>query len=111
MRKGLVALGLTFVLASSLAAQRRTQTDEVAGRLHQLYAAWGSLDPAKAAPFYAKDADLMFFDIAPMKYNGWSEYAAGVPKAFAAYKSGKFTLNEDLRTHHQGNLAWACGTW
>jgi hypothetical protein len=35
--------------------------------------AWSDLDPAKAARFYAKEADLIFFDMAPMKYTGWSE--------------------------------------
>jgi ketosteroid isomerase-like protein len=79
--------------------------------LQRLYTAWSDLDPAKAAPFYAKDAALVFYDIAPMKYTGWSEYAAGVPEAFAPYKSGKFTLNDDMRVHRQGNLAWATATW
>jgi len=84
---------------------------EIKTVLEKLFAAWSELDPAKAAPFYAKDADLTFFDIAPLKYNGWSEYTEGVPKAFAAYRSGKFTLNDDLRTHRHGNLAWASATW
>jgi ketosteroid isomerase-like protein len=84
---------------------------EVRDTLKRLYTAWSDLDPAKAAPFYAKDANLVFYDIAPMKYTSWSEYAAGVPEAFASYKSGKFTLNDDLRVHTQGKLAWAMGTW
>jgi ketosteroid isomerase-like protein len=84
---------------------------EVRDTLKRLYTAWSDLDPAKAAPFYAKDANLVFYDIAPMKYTSWSEYAAGVPEAFASYKSGKFTLNDDLRVHMQGKLAWATGTW
>ena len=40
---------------------------DVRDTLQRLYAAWSDLAPAKAAPFYAKDADLVFFDIAPMK--------------------------------------------
>jgi hypothetical protein len=24
--------------------------------------------------FYAKDANLVFFDVMPFKYNGWAEY-------------------------------------
>jgi hypothetical protein len=56
---------------------------EVRDTLQRLYTAWSDLDPAKAAPFYAKDADLVFFDIAPMKYTSWSEYVSGVPDAFA----------------------------
>jgi ketosteroid isomerase-like protein len=84
---------------------------EVRDTLQRLFAAWSDLAPAKAAPFYAKDAELVFFDIAPMKYTSWSEYAAGVPAAFAPYKSGKFALNDDLRVHRQGQLAWVTGTW
>ena len=80
-------------------------------RIQQLYDAWSEFDPSKAAKFYAKDANLTFFDIAPMKYTGWNEYAAGVPKAFADYKSGKFTVGDDLQVHRHGNLTWATCTW
>jgi len=79
--------------------------------IERLYAAWSDLDPAKAALFYAKDPDLTFFDAAPMKYTGWSEYAAGLPKVYAAYQSGKLTLNDDLKVHRHGNLAWATSTF
>jgi uncharacterized protein (TIGR02246 family) len=117
IRRLLITLGLgLLLLASPAIAQgkkeaKQAAADDVSTVLRQLYAAWGDLDPQKAAPFYAKDADLTFFDIAPMKYQGWSGYAAGVPKAFAPYKSAKFTLNDDLRTHLHGNLAWATATW
>ena len=119
LRRKLVAFGVGLGLlllalaarAQSNAAQAQSKPDEIRAVLERLYAAWSDLDPSKTAAFYAKDADLMFFDIAPMKYTGWTEYAAGVPKAFAAYRSGKFTLNDDLRTHRHGNLAWATATW
>ncbi len=113
----LTILLLTAILASAKgtnsAARTSTASSEnaVRARLQQLYAAWSELDPAKAAPFYAKEADHVFFDVTPMKYNGWSEYAAGVPRAFANYRSAKFTLNDDLRAHIQGNWAWATATW
>jgi uncharacterized protein (TIGR02246 family) len=81
------------------------------GLIQRLYDAWSDLDPAKAAPFYAKEADHVFFDITPLKYTGWTQYAEGVPKAFAAYSSGKFTVGKDLKVHRHGNLAWATATW
>lgn len=93
------------------AEQKPPAESDVRNTLERLYAAWSDLDPAKAARFYDKDPSLVFFDVAPMKYAGWSEYAAGVPTAFAAYRSGKFTLKEDLRVHQHGNLAWATATW
>jgi ketosteroid isomerase-like protein len=113
-----VAISLLSALALSAQSQPGSGQKQLPGgdaeiraTLEKLYAAWSDLDPAKAAPFYAKDADLIFFDVAPMKYNAWAEYAAGVPQAFAAYRSGKFTLNDDLRVHRQGNWAWATATW
>jgi ketosteroid isomerase-like protein len=112
---------VTIILAALAASVQNKHTSErkstagadaeVRATLEKLYAAWSDLDPAKAAPFYAKEPDLTFFDVAPMKYTGWQEYAAGVPQAFAAYRSGKFTFNDDLRVHRNGNLAWATSIW
>ena len=48
----------------------------------EYYKAWSSMNPNNASKFYAKDAGLVFFDIAPMQYHGWDEYKAGVMKAF-----------------------------
>ncbi|HEY5990945.1 MAG TPA: nuclear transport factor 2 family protein [Candidatus Udaeobacter sp.] len=119
-RNLMTLLCISLLIALALPAQSQPRTGqkqlpasdaEIRATLEKLYAAWSDLDPAKAAPFYAKDADLIFFDVAPMKYNAWAEYAAGVPQAFAAYRSGKFTLNDDLRVHRQGNWAWATATW
>jgi hypothetical protein len=45
---------------------------EIRTTLERLFAAWSDLDPAKAAPFFAKDPDLAFFDVAPMQYIGWT---------------------------------------
>ncbi len=73
--------------------------------------AWETLDPAKAAPFFAKEADRVFFDIAPLKYTGWAEYAEGVKKLLAAYTSFKFTLGPDVRVGQSGNFAWGAATF
>jgi ketosteroid isomerase-like protein len=115
-----LALGVTLLMAVTASGQYPTGAapnppagadPEIRTTLERLYASWSDLDPAKAARFYAKDPDLAFFDVAPMNYTGWAEYAAGVPKAFANYRSGKFTLNDDLRVHRHGNQAWATATW
>ena len=63
------------------------------------------------APYYAKDPHLVFFDNSPLKYTGWKEYASGVPKEFAAYKSYKTTLSDDIEAHRLGNFAWGIATW
>jgi len=115
-----LALGVTVLMAVTASAQDPPSAvqnppagvdPEIRTTLERLYAAWSDLDPAKAAPFYAKDADLAFFDVAPMKYTGWAEYVAGVPKAFANYRSGTFTLNNDVRVHQHSNQAWVTATW
>jgi uncharacterized protein (TIGR02246 family) len=109
--------GATALLAlvsryPSAAAQRTPAGDpEVLTRLEQLFEAWSDLDPAKVAPFYAKDSDLVFFDVAPMKYTGWAEIAAAAPKVFANYRSLKLTMGDDLQVHRSGNLAWATATF
>jgi len=49
---------------------------------------------------------LVFFDIAPMKYTGWAEIAAEVPKALAAYRALKLT-SEDLRAYRMAGRSTA----
>jgi ketosteroid isomerase-like protein len=78
--------------------------------MEQVWAAWGTLDPANAARFYSKDAQRTFFDVAPLKYTGWSEYAAGVKKTFADYSSAKFTLTGTSKIFQRPNFAWASAT-
>ena len=71
------------------------------------YAAWNTLDADNPASFYAKDAKLVFFDLTPLKYNGWAEYKEGVQKAFFdQISSGKLTPNDDLKITRRGDVAW-----
>jgi ketosteroid isomerase-like protein len=78
--------------------------------MQQIWDAWGTLDPANAARFYSKDADRTFFDIAPFKYTGWTEYAAGVKKTFVDYSSAKFTLSGSSHVVQRPAMAWATAT-
>jgi ketosteroid isomerase-like protein len=80
------------------------------GLLRKTASAWETLDPAKAAPFYAKDATLAFFDISPLKYTGWNDYRAGSVKVFAAFSSLKISFNDDLQFQRRGNVSWGTGT-
>jgi ketosteroid isomerase-like protein len=74
--------------------------------------AWDDLDPAQAAPYYAKDSDLVFYDDSPLKYTGWEAYARGVRKEFAGYKSYATTLANDVAVHKVGDtFAWGTATW
>jgi len=77
--------------------------------LQKIWDAWSTLDPANAAKFYASGPHT-FFDIAPLKYGSWDEYAAGVKAVVSGYKSAKFTLNDDVAIHPHGDLVWATAT-
>ncbi|HWN97878.1 MAG TPA: nuclear transport factor 2 family protein [Blastocatellia bacterium] len=80
--------------------------------IDEYYSAWSTLNPDNAAKFYAKDADLVFYDVAPLKYNAWSEYRAGVIKAFTEpMSSGKLTPNDDLKVIRRGNIVWTTLTF
>jgi ketosteroid isomerase-like protein len=69
--------------------------------------AWSTMDPDKIAPYYSKAPDNIFFDIAPMEYRGWAEWAKGVHNLFADYKIFKFTLADEPAIHNLGNWAWS----
>lgn len=110
---GLAAGALVFAQTPSKTAPQST-SNAASGpdraRLAQVIAAWTTLDPSKAAAFYAKDPGLAFYDIAPRKYSGWAEYAKGTTEMFKTVKSLTMKLNEDAQVHAAGNTAWATGT-
>ena len=72
---------------------------------------WSELNPDNAAPMYVKDADAVFFDVAPLKYDGWSAYKEGVKKVFAQTASAKFIPNDDLKATRHGDFAWTSETF
>jgi ketosteroid isomerase-like protein len=77
----------------------------------QYYAAWNSGDPEKAAPLYAKDPNLVFYDITPLKYTGWKEYEAGVRGVMSSFASVSFTPRKDLSVTVSGSVAWTTLTF
>ena len=105
----------TLLLATALCAQdkkpgAKMEHYDFHPLMQQIWDAWGTLDPANAARFYSKDAERTFFDIAPLKYTGWSEYASGVKKTFADYSSAKFTLFGSSHVMQRPTVAWATAT-
>ena len=78
----------------------------------KIVSSWGTMDMSKIEPFYAKDADFAYFDIAPMKYDNWQEYREGAAKLlFDPNRSLTPSLNNDLRIHRRGSFAWATFTF
>ena len=96
---------LTFVGAR---AQQKASDDATFRKLIDGYcAAWSSGNPENAAKYYAKDATLTFYDLAPFSYSGWKEYDAGVRKTFFDNtESASLTAGKELKVVRHGNIAW-----
>jgi len=77
--------------------------------LQKIWDGWNTLDAANQAKFYA-EGQHTFFDVEPLKYNSWAEYSQGVKGLADAYKSARFTVNDDLAIHPHGDLVWATST-
>jgi ketosteroid isomerase-like protein len=73
--------------------------------------AWSTMDTNKIAPFYLKSPENIFFDIAPMQFHGWEEWAKGAQNLFADYKSFKLRLTTEPIIHNEDNWAWATYLW
>lgn len=119
LSKIVLTFGIVGLIAMCASAQaKRAPTPKTASEaefkalLDQYYAAWSTLNPDNAARFYAKDADLVFYDLAPLKYKGWGEYKTGVIKAFTeTMASGKLTPKDDLKVNQRGNVVWTTVTF
>lgn len=85
--------------------------EQLRTRLQQVMNAWSTMDPDNAAKYYAKDADLVFFDLAPLQYKGWDEYYLGTKKLFANYQELNIRLREDAQVHWKGDFAYATAIW
>src|SRR5215470_18430928 len=106
----IAAVGAAYFLT---AKSHAAQTDqELRALVPKIMASWETMDFTKIEPYYAADADLTFFDLAPMKYNNWAEYRAGAQKGlFEPNSSIKAKVNDDLRVHSRGSFAWATFTF
>ena len=71
--------------------------------LQKIWDGWSTLDPANVAKFYATGPHV-FFDIAPLKYANWDEYAKGVTVVLSGYKSAKCRVNNDAVFHQKQRL-------
>jgi ketosteroid isomerase-like protein len=107
-----VAVGLMAAFFPVVEPAGQTGEQELRMLIPKIVASWESMDTAKIEPYYAADADLTYFDLVPMKYNNWAEYRVGVKKAlFDPNRSIKLKMNDDLRVHTRGRLAWATFTF
>ncbi|MDV2991231.1 MAG: hypothetical protein N4J56_000885 [Chroococcidiopsis sp. SAG 2025] len=88
------------------------ENDEFKQLINASYAAWNTHDPEQLSKFYAKDADLVFYDALPLQYKGWTDYKAGI-QSHLFNKMPKFQLaaNDDVQVNRRDNLAWKTFTW
>jgi uncharacterized protein (TIGR02246 family) len=101
-----LAVGLVISALCLPALAQKKRGDDFNELVKRYYSAWNTLDPDKAAPMYAKDADLIFFDIAPLQYRNWQEYSNSFKKSVApGFSSLSLTPNNDVKTTRRGNLA------
>jgi len=99
------------VQATRTAEASPTDTGVTKALIQQILEAWSTMDTNKIAPFYSAAPENVFFDIDPMQYKGWSEWAKGSQHFFADLKSFKLRLAGEPTIHNHGNWAWATYLW
>jgi len=96
-----------FFLTVFALAEAQTVDPELKEFVKRYYDAWNTLKSENADPFYAKDSNIVFFDAAPLQYNGWKEYKEGAQKLFFdTTTSCKLIPNDDLKTFRHGSVGW-----
>ena len=106
MKHLLVAALIVSTLCLPALAQKKGG-DDFNDLIKRYYSAWNTLNPDNVSFLYAQDADLVFFDIAPLKYSGgWPEYRDNFKKNVApGFSSLVLTPNNDVKVTQRGNLA------
>lgn len=104
---------VVMLAALCIPAVAQNNGDDINALVKAYYTAWNTLNPDNAAKFYAKDADLVFFDIAPLKYaGGWREYSDNFKKNVApGFASLTLTPGNDIKITRKGNIALATLTF
>jgi ketosteroid isomerase-like protein len=78
--------------------------------LQSIWDGWTAADLDKQGQFYAQGAGHLFFDVAPLKYNSWDDYKAGVAPSLKDAPKVTYTLNDDIQIHPEGKITWVDGT-
>jgi ketosteroid isomerase-like protein len=108
-----VLLAVLCICAFSLPALAQKKAGPDFNRIiKEYYAAWSTLNPDNPAPAYAKDPDLVFFDVDPVKYTSWQQYHDNFKNNVApGFSSLTITPNDDIKITRSGNLAVASLTF
>lgn len=113
----LLALSLPSAAQSSTAPQSKASSAAAAtaapvdrAYLQSIWDGWASNDIEKQGRFYAQGPGHLFFDVAPLKYNSWEEYKAGVAPSLKDSPKVTYTLSDDVQIHPAGPYTWVAGT-
>jgi ketosteroid isomerase-like protein len=113
----LFALTVAAAAQSAPAAPSKASTaksDNVAavdrGYLQGIWDGWAAADLDKQAHFYAQGPGHLYFDVAPLKYNSWEEYKAGVAPSLKDTPKVTYKVNDDIQIHPAGQYTWVAGT-
>ena len=115
MNRRVFAIVFAATVFASCPAQAQLRPASVQTEFKELvktyWTVWGAGDVVKASAMYAKDSGLVFYDLEPLKYVGWSEYEKGVvPNILDKFVSVKFRVNDDLKATERGGIAWTTVT-
>lgn len=92
-------LGCLSVTAAPQAGRKQRSKTDFKTLMIEEAKAIDTLNMSNVAPFHAKEPENVFYDIAPLKYTGWSEFAEGAQKLLSTWASMKCTISDDARTH------------
>src|SRR5208337_5594977 len=90
-----VSLCLLALTVSGLAQMKKSPMQKAAGpapdraSVQKVWDGWSTLNPDNVAQFYATGPHT-FYDIAPLKYSNWDDYAKGARNLVSNYKSARF---------------------
>lgn len=90
------------------------EADEIKRLNAANYAAWDTLDAAKAARFYPRDGGGLLYDVFPPVegYTGWDSIRTNMQRnVLDTLSSLKQTAGDDVRVRRRGDVAWTAGTF
>jgi len=99
------AILVALQLAGTAAPAHADDMTDLKAMMSKVLDAWETLDPAKAEPYYDKEDDNVYFDLAPLKYSGWAAYAAGTAEVFQEFSSLSLSMNDDVWMERHGDAA------
>ncbi|MBV8891422.1 MAG: hypothetical protein JO266_05510 [Acidobacteria bacterium] len=111
---GLAAVTALFALTIMAPVQEKAPPPSPAGGvdksdLQRIWDGWSTLNPSNVARYYARGSHV-FFDIAPVKYDSWDDYQAGVIKVLSGFQSATCKVNDDVQIHKAGKDIWITAT-